>query len=466
MLDLKNIEKYKENNRIEAKKATGGLPKSIWETYSAFANTLGGVILLGVEEYADKSLHPVDLPDPEWILSDFWDIINDPRKVSSNILSENDVRIHDADGKRIIVISVPRADRCDKPVFIDGDPLTGSYRRNGEGDYKCSRDEVHAMLRDAARVTQDMKILENRDASVFDLNTLSRYRDRLRSVCPDDELCILDDESLLLSVGAMAKGKDGKLHPTAAGLLMFGRLHHILREYPYFSLDYREEIPDPNGRILSGSGDWSGNVFDFFCRVYDRIADDVHIPFNVSRSGDTPVQSAIREALLNCIINADYYSRKGLVITKKPDSITFSNPGGFRIDLDSAKLGGVSDPRNAGLIRIFSFAGIGRRMGSGFAGILSVWDKNGLAAPVIREEFGPERITLSLSVIPDNHCADTCDKQKEAIIEYLTDNISASPALIARLLGVKLSAARSIISQLEIDGFIVAGDDGCYSLKA
>ena len=76
MIDFKNVEKYRENNRIEAKKALGGLPESIWETYSAFANTLGGVILLGVEEYRDKTFHVLDLPDPEGMIEKFKIILN------------------------------------------------------------------------------------------------------------------------------------------------------------------------------------------------------------------------------------------------------------------------------------------------------------------------------------------------------------------------------------------------------
>lgn len=149
MIDFNNIEKYRENNRIEAKKALGGLPKSIWETYSAFANSVGGVILLGVEEYKDKSLHVVNLPEPEKLVAEFWELVNNPKVVSANILSEEDVIIREDEGCRFISIEVPRADRKELPVYIDGNPWTGSYCRNGEGDYRCTKEEIEAMMREA-----------------------------------------------------------------------------------------------------------------------------------------------------------------------------------------------------------------------------------------------------------------------------------------------------------------------------
>ena len=155
MIDFSKIEQYRENNRIEAKKALGGLPKSIWETYSAFANTHGGIILLGVEELADKSFRTVDLPDPEKLIKEFWDIANNPNKTSVNILSSKDVFVQEVDGNHIVVINVPRAERSYKPVYVDGNPLC-TYRRNGEGDYRCTKEEYQAMVRDASVKTQDI----------------------------------------------------------------------------------------------------------------------------------------------------------------------------------------------------------------------------------------------------------------------------------------------------------------------
>ena len=179
MIDFNNLEKYRENNRIEAKKAMGGLPGSIWETYSAFANTLGGVILLGVEEWPDKTLHAVDLPDPDRLIKEFWDIVNNPNKTSVNILSSKDVFVQEVDGNHIVVINVPRAERSYRPVYVDGNPLS-TYRRNGEGDYKCTKEEYQAMVRDASVKTQDMLVLNEMDMRVFNKESVRSYRQRMR----------------------------------------------------------------------------------------------------------------------------------------------------------------------------------------------------------------------------------------------------------------------------------------------
>ena len=146
MLDFNNLQQYRENNRIEAKQALGGLPESIWETYSAFANTEGGVILLGVEELADKALHALDILDPQWLIEDFWKLVNDPTVVSANVLAEDTVQIHIVEGKQIIAITVPKVAPEDMPVYIGGDLYTGSYRRCGEGDYRIPKEEIQKLL--------------------------------------------------------------------------------------------------------------------------------------------------------------------------------------------------------------------------------------------------------------------------------------------------------------------------------
>lgn len=474
MLDFSNVSRYRENNRIEAKKAAGGLPRSIWETYSAFANTIGGVILLGVEELPDHSLKPIDLPDPQQLVTEFWNIINNPNKVSVNILSDRNVEIHEQDGCRFISITVPRANRFDKPVYIDSNPLTGTYRRNGEGDYKCTREAVQSMMRDAAAQTQDMIVLNDFDLSALDMDSLRRYRIRMKQHRPGHVWEELDDEQFLYKLGAAGRGDDGKLHPTSGGLLMFGFEYEITRQFPAYFLDYQERLEDDTrwtDRIVSSSGDWSGNLYDFYFRVYNRLQQEIKVPFRVEkgeRVDETPVHTALREALANCLINTDYYGSRGIVIVRKKDSISLSNPGDFRIELEDAKSGGTSDPRNTALMKMFNLINVGERAGSGIPNIFDVWKKQAWPEPVLNEEFSPERITLCLALKNNEKTAvknsgkKTAVKNsgkitalhKQRIIDYLTEHVSASSTELSELLGLKAPRVRAILGELIEDNLI------------
>ncbi len=146
MFDFENLGKYREDNRIEAKKATGGLPESIWETYSAFANAEGGIILLGVIENEDKSLQAIDLIDPESLVMDFWEMVNNPAVASANILTRDCVTIEKIGSKRIVAIRVPEASAEEKPVFVHGDLMQGTFIRSGESDISCSPAQIQEMI--------------------------------------------------------------------------------------------------------------------------------------------------------------------------------------------------------------------------------------------------------------------------------------------------------------------------------
>ena len=341
------------------------------------------------------------------------------------------------------------------------------------------------MVRDASVKTQDMLVLNEMDMSVFNKESVRSYRQRMRLSRPGHVWEALEDEDFLMKLGAVGIGSDGKKHPTSAGLLMFGNEYDIVREYNAYFLDYQEQYDADTrwtDRIISSSGDWSGNVYDFYFRVYNKLTQDIKVPFKMEggvRVDDTSVHQALREALANCLVNADYYGRQGLVVIKKRDAITMSNPGNFRIEIDTAKSGGVSDPRNGTMLKMFNLIDIGERAGSGIPNIFRVWREQGWTAPVISENFDPDRIMLSLAFkksddkkvtikSDDKKVTIKSARQKNEIITYLTDHVSAKNTDIAELLGVKSTRVKQLLKELLDEGVVVAEGNNknrVYKLK-
>ena len=93
---------------------------------------------------------------------------------------------------------------------------------------------------------------------------------------------------------------------------------------------------------------------------------------------------------------ADYHGRRGIVIEKQAQTISFSNPGIFRVNKAVAVEGGTSDARNSHIFNIFALVDIGERSGMGLADLYGHWKKNGLPEPVISEEYDPDRVKITV----------------------------------------------------------------------
>lgn len=144
-----------EDQDTEFKAANSGLPKSLWDTLSAFANTDGGYIVLGVSEKAG-SFEITGVKDPHRQLKEFWDGHNNAQKLSTPVCSESDAQVLGIEERRLIILHVPRAQRVQRPVYVNGNPMIGTYKRNFQGDYRCTDAEVRQMLRDAGDEPQDI----------------------------------------------------------------------------------------------------------------------------------------------------------------------------------------------------------------------------------------------------------------------------------------------------------------------
>jgi ATP-dependent DNA helicase RecG len=400
-----------ESQDIEFKAAEGGLPRSLWETVSAFANTDGGTLVLGVAE-RDGGFVVEGVRKPEALLKAFWDGHHNTQKLNQPVCRETDVAVVPLDLHQVVCIHVPRAPRQQRPVFINGNPLLGTYKRSYEGDYRCTETEVRQMLRDAGEEALDSQIFDGFDLDDLDVDTLAAYRNRFASRDPDHPFLALNEPDFLERIGALRRDRrSGAEGLTLAGLVMFGRERSLLDALPHFHLDYQEQLSaDPEERWtyrLTVDGKWTPNLFNFYYRVFPRLVDGVDVPFKLDRSAtrleETHVHEALREALVNALVHADHQSSRPITVIKRRDAFIFDNPGRLRIPKEQLYQGGVTDPRNPNLQKMFQMLGLGEKAGSGFQKILRAWREQHWMIPLVAENLALEttRIWLPIaSMIP------------------------------------------------------------------
>lgn len=332
------------------------------------------------------------------------------------------------------------------------------------------------MVRDSSDESVDSLVHENLTVGDLSAETVKSYRMSYELHHEGHAWTELPDEEFLCRIGAAKQGSDGSAHPTSAGLLMFGEEWVISSEFPHYFLDYRQEFRADErwqSRITSQDDSWPGNVFGFFRRAYNNMKQALKVPFrldeNSLRVDETEAHDALREAMANCLVNADYNERRGVVFLWKEEGFYLSNPGGFRIPIEEAYVGGNSDPRNEKMMKMFSLVNVGERAGGGIPDMVSKWERTGYERPVLSERVNPERSTIFLPLAEsaeNNRQIKSADSKHSRpgkkrlsegrIIEYLTENGASKSSDIAENVNLSISRTNELLKEMVADGRVVA----------
>ena len=403
---LERLLEDKESDELEFKTAAGGFPKSFWSTYSSFANTNGGAIVFGVKEKDEELiLDGLDESQIAKLKRDFFNGMHSKQNINIALLKEDDVFDVEFGGTHFLVFYIPRVDINLRPVFCGLDPYTGTYRRDLDGDYHCSREEVNSMFADANLASPvDGRILKNFSKDDLDPASIQQYRRRFEQWNPDHVWNSLPEDQFLEKLNVFRKDrKTGEYGLTYAGLLMFGTYSAIMDENPNFFPDY-QEIQDPNDRWVNRicpDGNWESNLFQFYSKVLPILQNFLPKPFILEdnqRKTETPAHVAVREALSNMLVHADHTENATLNVYKYPNKMVFSNPGTMLISQKQFYKGGESICRNKYLQTMFTFLGSAEKAGSGADKIIHGWEKQNWKRPYIVERSRPNKVVLTMSM--------------------------------------------------------------------
>lgn len=341
---------------IEAKNAMGGLPKSVRAAVSAFANTLGGVILLGIDE--DAGFNSIALPDPKKLAADLASMLSDEFEPPVPGL----ITPMDFEGRTIVVAEIPAVSFEQRPCFYRAAGMSnGSWTRTGASNRKITAYEVQILLASRGQPRNDERPVPGTSIGDLDPDAVQGYIRRLRATRPIAFGGVDDDELLRRSGVVSTVGQEGVL--TLAGVLALGR--YPQQWFPQLNLTF---VHYPDDAATGSHG----------VRFLDNVAVDGPIPVivrdaiaaitrNLARrsvitgAGRSDVleypEPVIREAIVNALVHRDLsLPAEGAQVQVElfPSRLVVRNPGGLHgpVTVDQLFEEGVSSSRNARLLRL------------------------------------------------------------------------------------------------------------------
>lgn len=362
-----------EKYTVEFKECKHALPKSIWETYSSFSNTSGGIIILGVKEGTTKNTI-VGVDNTDAVLKDFWNLLSNKEKVNYRNVSNEDVNVFETDEGRIITIFVKEAADNYKPIYTSGN-MKNTYIRTGDGDRRATEDEIRMFVRNSSKESID-GTPTSCTFDDLDPTSVALYKSIVSSRYPSHNYNAMSDEDFLKEIGAYHFDIGSREYRIKEGTILFlGKYNVIKTLFPQFHLDYfnrRGGNPRWIDRISDDEpNDYEMNIFNFYRLVHEKLKALTNDSFELDKETQLrlPVNEfddSLREALVNCLAHADYAQGYPSIKVEAYDGwFNFINPGKLLIPVRQFVLGGDSRPRNETIMKLFRPMGASERQGFG-----------------------------------------------------------------------------------------------------
>ena len=393
-----------EHLHLECKEAGGNLPRSFWETYSSFANTSGGVVILGVKENkGDRTFSVTGVSNPYELVKNLHDTLSNRSKVNLDVLQSDSVEIvEDVSGKKVILIYVPEASEKQKPIYLNQNNQN-SYIRKGEADIRASEDELNAMIRNSATSSFDSRVMKDYCLDDLDKSTLSEFKGKVSAVFPDNGYDDMNFDEFLINTGFFGRiGAGREYYPTVGCIMLFGKYNAIKEVVPSYFLDYinyrgnAERWADRLSSDLPNSREM--NIFNFYNMVYSKLEALDQSEFLLGEDMvrfDPSLKPALREALVNTLAHADYTIPRGSVkVLAYDDRYVFRNPGCMLIKPEDFFVGGKSEIRNEVIMKCFRMLHLSEREGMGGSRIFKVTSENKVRAPQIDTSLMTTELTI------------------------------------------------------------------------